>query len=69
MDPTRRQKNHDRIASTKLKIASGSVRDAVAVDEDCGGSGGGFVSSAIALFYRTAKQRQAVVRMRIAGRA
>ena len=39
------QTNHDKIANTKLQIASGSVRAAVAAVD---GGAGGIVSSAIA---------------------
>ena len=47
--PKKRQKNHDKIANTKLQMASGSVRGAVATGVGCCGNGGG-VSSAIAPF-------------------
>jgi hypothetical protein len=50
IEPTKRQKHHDRIARTRLPIASSSVRGADNVVADGAGEGG-IVWSAIAPFY------------------
>src|SRR5437660_2924945 len=55
MDPNSRQTNHDKIARTRLIIASGSIRAVTGAGGDWAGSGEEFVSSAIAPLYAQPK--------------